>query len=317
MSRHKLQPSTHNAHSLANAIRPSSVGPGTSLSLFITLAPTRLFSQPPSFLLLFLPFFSSFSFLPCFSGPRSDVFDCIEKALDTFKLKAIGDDSVESKSYEGRSCEMRSAFFYVSLVHAVIIGRSATAFQQRATSFLPRRASQLAVTPDETGLSPAEAFLSQEYPTFFNLLISPNEEVTKKLRENANIGFTIFAPNEAAFAALGEKRNKQLRDPRNLEAVQKMGAYHVIGDEAVTSETLLSPSVGGILTIGGEVEVGPSQSGGFLGIGGKNDGGVAIGPSGRIVQSFSVDAGIVHEVDALVSPSILWRYCDQLRIPGL
>ena len=73
---------------------------------------------------------------------------------------------------------------------------------------------------------------------------------------------------------------------------------------------------GGVLTMGGEVRVGPSQTGGFFGIGAKDDGGVVVGTNGRIVQSGSVGAGVIHEVDNIISPEILWRYIDQLRIPG-
>lgn len=41
----------------------------------------------------------------------------------------------------------------------------------------------------------------------------------------------------------------------------------------------------------------------------------------KVVKSveFGDDAtklGIIHEVDGFISPSILWRYADQLRIPG-
>jgi hypothetical protein len=62
--------------------------------------------------------------------------------------------------------------------------------------------------------------------------------------------------------------------------------------------------------------VGRSKSGGFWGYGAKEDGDIVIGPEAKIVQSFNVESCVVHEMDALVSPLALWRYCDQLRIPG-
>jgi hypothetical protein len=74
--------------------------------------------------------------------------------------------------------------------------------------------------------------------------------------------------------------------------------------------------IAGIKTLSGEVPVGRSKSGGFLGLGATEDGDVVIGPAAKILQSFNVEGSIVHEVDALISPQILWRYCDQLRIPG-
>lgn len=73
-----------------------------------------------------------------------------------------------------------------------------------------------------------------------------------------------------------------------------------------------------IVTQSGEVPVGRNKSGGgFLGIGGgKEDGDIVIGPEAKVVQSFKVENCLVHEMDSLISPVQLWRYADQLRIPG-
>lgn len=142
---------------------------------------------------------------------------------------------------------------------------------------------------------------------------------------------TIFAPNEAAFEALGEKKAAQIDDPRNLEIREKMGSYHIVVGEAISAVELRTEDwtkgrpkdgsppntlIAGVKTLSGEVPVGRSKSGGLLGWGAKEDGDIVIGPEAKIVQSFLVDGSFVHEVDALVSPLILWRYCDQLRIPG-
>lgn len=64
--------------------------------------------------------------------------------------------------------------------------------------------------------------------------------------------------------------------------------------------------------------MGRSKSGGFMGFGAKEDGGVVIGNNeARVVKSVNVGGkGIVHEVDGLVAPDLIWRYFDQLRIPG-
>jgi uncharacterized surface protein with fasciclin (FAS1) repeats len=170
---------------------------------------------------------------------------------------------------------------------------------------------------DGQSQSEIELFLSQAYPSFYGLLISNSEEVVKALRQNAV--FTIFAPNEAAFAELGDKKVAQLGDPRNLETSNKVAAYHVVVDDFVTAERILQDdTIGGVLALGGEVAIGPSMSGGLFGMGAKEDGGVAVG-SAKIVQSTDIGQGVVHEVDGLISPIILFRYMDQLqlRIPGL
>ena len=74
---------------------------------------------------------------------------------------------------------------------------------------------------------------------------------------------------------------------------------------------------GGILTLAGDepIPVDRSTSGGMFGMGGKEDGGVVVGGA-KVVSSTPLAGGVLHEVDGLISPSILWRYMDQLRIPG-
>jgi Fasciclin domain len=186
----------------------------------------------------------------------------------------------------------------------------------------------------------AEKILKNDYPSFHSLL-SKNENIWKTLSE-LSTDFTLFAPNELAFENLGSKRIKQLKDERNLETAQKMGLYHVVATDVLSPAQLQtedwtvpkptdgSPrpiTIGAVITMAGKVPIGRRKTGGFLGWGAKDEGNdVVIGPSARIVRSFKIvgkkgasNAGtcIVHEMDGLISPEILWRYCDQLTIPGL
>jgi len=138
-----------------------------------------------------------------------------------------------------------------------------------------------------------------------------------KAINDSDAGYTVFAPNDDAFKALGDKKLMQLKDDRNREMAEKIAAYHVIAEQ-VTADALFD--AGGVITMGGEVPIERTVSGGLFGVGGKEDGGVALN-SAKVVNTFefSDDTGkmcIVHEVDAFVSPNILWRYADQLRIPG-
>ncbi|KAL3810682.1 hypothetical protein ACHAXA_003286 [Cyclostephanos tholiformis] len=132
----------------------------------------------------------------------------------------------------------------------------------------------------------------------------------KKVIE-ADEGFTIFAPNEAAFDALGEKKRLQLGDIRNAEVSEKIASYDVVF-EPVTADQLYNSS--GIVTEGGVVLAERTVSGGFFGVGGKEDGGVTLNGA-KVVKSLefadATKTGIVHEVDGFISPSILWRYADQ------
>jgi uncharacterized surface protein with fasciclin (FAS1) repeats len=187
------------------------------------------------------------------------------------------------------------------------------AFQSPLTPLYPRRVTA-STRLHATDTSQLETLLQARYPQFMRLLLGKNDGVWKKLRDGSGNGLTIFAPNAQAFDTIGDKRIKQLEDPRNSETAEKMGAYHAIA-ERVTADQLFAS--GGIITLGGTVPVGRSTTGGIFGFGGKEDGGVTVGGA-KVVESYEEETSrcIIHEVDAFVSPEILWRYCDQLRIPG-
>jgi hypothetical protein len=174
--------------------------------------------------------------------------------------------------------------------------------------------------------SSLDTFLSTKYPDFYSIL-NQNDEVAKVL--NAQGAITVFAPTAEAFENLGEKRRAQLVDPRNLETVEKIGAYHIVEGEVVPATSLFQEdwtvprtekgnpqlSYQGVKSMGGAIAVSRSKSGGFLGLFKEEDGGVIIGPEAKIVRSFTVGkTAIVHEVNALVSPELLWRFTDQVRI---
>ena len=154
-----------------------------------------------------------------------------------------------------------------------------------------------------------EACLNDEFPSFAALVFQ-NEELWRGLRDGS--GYTVLAPNEAAFAKLDDKRQKQLKDPRNGEVVEQIGAYHVISDP-VSKDDLYESS--GVVTAGGRIDVGRSVVGGFMGIGGREDGGVTVNGA-KIVSSKSIGECIIHEMDDFAHPKVLDRYFDQLRIPG-
>jgi len=172
-------------------------------------------------------------------------------------------------------------------------------------------------------------FLQVKYPTFYKLLVRDNDSFLNDLRSSKE--HTLFVPNEAALEALGAKKFQQLLDPRNEEIRDKMGQYHLLVGKAISATELRTEDwtkgrpkdgskpntlIAAIVTVAGEVPVGRSRSGGFLGFGAKEDGDVVIGPEAQITESFKVEDCLVHEMNALISPIDLWRYMDQLRIPG-
>lgn len=120
-----------------------------------------------------------------------------------------------------------------------------------------------------------------------------NQQIWEELRNGAG-GYTIFAPNNKVFDALGADKLRQLNDPRNIETTEKIGRYHAIA-APVTSKQIFDSNTGGLKTLGGEVPVGKTRSGGFLGFGGEEDGGVTVNGA-KILESFEVTNCIVHEV---------------------
>jgi len=187
-----------------------------------------------------------------------------------------------------------------------------------------------------------ESVLKDNYPEFHSLL-SKNEGLFKTLDTDFSDGYTIFAPNSQAFVDLSEKQRKQLEDPRNLETAQKMGLYHVVTEALSitnlntedwtvpkTPEGLPALKFAAVKTLGGEVPIGrfkKKTGGGFWRSlvnvektvrdkDGKPVTEIVVGPAGTILRSVKVGNAMIHEVDSLVSPVLLWRYCDQLRMPG-
>ena len=132
-----------------------------------------------------------------------------------------------------------------------------------------------------------------------------NEELWRGPRDGS--GYTVLAPNEAAFAKLDDKRQKQLKDPRNGEVVEQIGAYHVISDP-VSKDDLYESS--GVVTAGGRIDVGRSVVGGFMGIGGKEDGGVTV--NGAKIVSSVMEA----RSPRWTTPEGPDRYFHQPRIRG-
>lgn len=227
-----------------------------------------------------------------------------------------------------------------AIASAAVVARHATGvdafvgLSQRAV-LVPRIVPfQTAASADESADETVdiEAYLQQNYPLFESLLLSKIPDIYKILRDSdSSDGFTIFCPSNSVMEGIDSQRKVQISDPRNDEVTEKLASYHIIANGKVTQERLkredwtvpridgvAALNIGGVLTVGGELRVGRSKSGGFLGWGAKEDGGVVIGNNeARIVNSAIVGKkGVVHEVDGFVAPDLIWRYFDQLRIPG-
>lgn len=195
-----------------------------------------------------------------------------------------------------------------TLALALCLVPSIFAFQVAVPITKSKRAANFHVLYDTT--SDVQEILKADYPIFYKLVMSKNADVWKSLNKESSGGFTIFAPSDAAMESLGKKKLNQLLDDRNRETAEKIAAYHAVSEPVGAWELLNS---GGVRTIGGNVKVGKSKSGDFFGFGGKEDGGVLLNGA-KITQTREIDNCILHETNAIISPELLWRYMDQLRI---
>ena len=169
-----------------------------------------------------------------------------------------------------------------------------------------------------------QSFLQENYPLFESLLLAKIPNIYDTLRtSDSSAGYTIFCPSNSVMENIDPKRKVQISDPRNDEVTMKLASYHVISNGRVTQERLkredwtvpksadgvAALSIGGVLTVAGELRVGRSKSGGFWGFGAKEDGGVVIGNNeARVIKSTTVGKnGVVHEVDGFVAPDLIWR----------
>jgi uncharacterized surface protein with fasciclin (FAS1) repeats len=208
--------------------------------------------------------------------------------------------------------------FIMAICLAQLLPSSTLAFTPSRTL---RTKTLLSSSPEP--VESIESYLQSAHPLFETLLLSKIPNIYGTLQESeANNGYTIFAPSNSVMENLEPKRKLQISDPRNAETTEKLASYHVISNGKVTAERLkredwtvpkidgvAALSIGGVLTLGGELRVGRSKSGGFMGFGAKEDGGVVIGNNeARIVKSTNVGKmGVVHEVDGFVAPDLIWR----------
>jgi uncharacterized surface protein with fasciclin (FAS1) repeats len=252
----------------------------------------------------------------------------LEPAIKYLEVSRSGSHKINKAT----SLKMIRTVLLVAIMAA--FAKEANAFQTSRTPalFRPTRNSPtlLRETAKDESAVTVQEFISDKYPEFKTLL-SKNEKLWKEVKEAQTTGCTIFCPTSEAFQALGESKLKQLGDERNVETAEKMGAFHVILTDAVPAGQLFiedwtgpkpadgsqrAIKVGGINTVGGEVPISREKTGGFFGFGATEAGVAVIGPNAKIIRSLKIGKIIIHETDALISPQLLWRYCDQLRIPG-
>jgi len=101
--------------------------------------------------------------------------------------------------------------------------------------------------------------------------------------------FTVFAPTDAAFAALPSEVAKRLMDPANKGELAKVLSYHVLAGRLITRDLGPMPRAADSL-IGAPVVLTPMATG------------VKVNDATITAPDMRVDNGIVHVIDKVLLP---------------
>ena len=98
--------------------------------------------------------------------------------------------------------------------------------------------------------------------------------------------FTVFAPTDAAFAALPEGLLEKLLDPANLDVLVKILTYHVVSGAVLSTDVV----AGDVATVEGQ------------GITLATDGGVTVNGAKVIIADVLASNGVIHAIDQVILP---------------
>lgn len=101
--------------------------------------------------------------------------------------------------------------------------------------------------------------------------------------------FTVFAPTDAAFAALPEGTLESLLLPENREQLTSILTYHVVSGRVTASDAAALTSA-------------PTVSGASAPIAPGANGGLTIGGANIVTTDIECDNGIIHVIDAVMLP---------------
>lgn len=102
--------------------------------------------------------------------------------------------------------------------------------------------------------------------------------------------FTVFAPNNAAFAALPAGTVETLLEEANLEQLTAILTYHVVSGQYLAAET---PA--------GSYDL-PTLQGGTVNVVVGEDGTVTVDGANVIAADIQGSNGVIHVIDAVIMP---------------
>jgi len=123
----------------------------------------------------------------------------------------------------------------------------------------------------------------------FSMLLKAVKQAGLEAKMKTPGPFTVFAPTDAAFAALPPDVAKRLMDPRNKKELGKVLSYHVLAGRLTTSQLGSMPRAADTL-IGMPVVL--TQSGP----------GAKVNDANITKPDMRVDNGVVHVIDKVLLP---------------
>ncbi len=102
--------------------------------------------------------------------------------------------------------------------------------------------------------------------------------------------FTVFAPTDAAFAALPEGTVENLLKPENLPTLQKILTYHVVPGKVLSGD------------LAGKALDADTAAGAKLAIDARS-GGVKVGEASVVAADIETSNGVIHVIDAVLIPA--------------
>ena len=100
--------------------------------------------------------------------------------------------------------------------------------------------------------------------------------------------FTVFAPTDAAFAALPEGTVEDLLKPENKDQLTAVLTYHVVPAKVMSGE------------LAGQVATAKTLQGGELNIDGSD--GVTVNGANVVTADIETTNGVIHVIDAVLLP---------------
>jgi len=99
--------------------------------------------------------------------------------------------------------------------------------------------------------------------------------------------FTVFAPTDAAFAALPEGTVQMLLEPENKDKLTAILTYHVVPGKVTSGD--LSNGMKAATVQGGSVEI-------------MTEGGVTVNGAKVVAADVMASNGVIHVIDAVIMP---------------